>query len=163
MRTPLLAATSLRTLIVAAVLVLGASASSAEVVRCLDANGATVYTDGACPSGTRSSRPVQIAEPPPPSALQPAPPARAPDYAPPPTAAAPAPPSNPGLSIIPRYPDEGRAAQADPEPVYLWGPDPYAYPPPPRRRVQPPPPHVHDPGPGRRPCAHMAGLRRNNC
>ncbi|MFS2055440.1 hypothetical protein ACEN8K_42410, partial [Variovorax sp. CT11-76] len=93
--------------------------------------------------------------PPPPPRPRPRPPPL------PPAAAAPAPPSNPGLSIIPRYPDEGRAAQADPEPVYLWGPDPYAYPPP-RRRVQPSPPHVHDPGPGRRPCAHMAGLRRNN-
>jgi len=84
---------------------------------------------------------------------------------------APAPPTaqgggSPGLSIIPRYPEAeaSREAQADPGPVYDWGAEPYGPLPASRwRGHRPVPPRVHDPGPGHRPCAHMAGLRRNNC
>lgn len=143
----------------------------ADVVRCTDAGGSIVYTDGPCPPGSRLSRQVPIAEAPPPAARRPSEDVRLPDSTPPPSVAPPSPtPGNtagyapPGLAIIPRNPDAQPVPV--PAPVFIWGQDPYydrwypAYRRPPRPHLPPYPP---DPGPGQRPCQNLAGIKRYNC
>lgn len=138
----------------------------AEVVRCTDANGAISYTDGACPSGSRQSRPVAILESPPPAPRSPSDEARRTDAAPQPAPhAAPSPlaqntPSGP--SIIPRNPDARPAQEPAQDPgIVILSPDPYydGW-----RHARRPPPRAQDPGPppGQRPC-NLAGIKRNNC
>lgn len=156
----------LRTAFLLAPLWLCAPAAHADVVRCTDARGATVYTDGACPSGSKSAQPVQILEAPPPD-----PSARA-DVTPPPPSApaakAPAPArpvanSRPqGPAVIPRYPDEQVAQEPQPDPAYGWN-DGYGYPYPPARRARIPPTIALDPPPGHRQCPNLSGLKRYNC
>ena len=137
---------------------LAALGAHADVVRCTDANGRIVYTDGACPSGSRSSRQVEIMESPPPD------PTRQ-DFTPPPSAPAPAAPApnvaqGPGLIVIPRNVNEPPPS----DPLYVGGPDPYydaggrpIFRPRPQR------PNPHDPPPGHRPCQNLAGIKRYTC
>jgi hypothetical protein len=154
----------------AAATTFGLQAQAADVVRCTEAGGRIIYTDGPCPPGSQLSRQVPISEP---LSVVPAPgspgEARRPTATPPPPL--PATPASPpaaaapqGPAIIPRYADE-RAAPPPPEPpVYGWGPEPYydggrpiVRPPRPPRPVDPGPP------PGKRPCANLAGIQRGNC
>ncbi|MBT2333712.1 DUF4124 domain-containing protein [Variovorax paradoxus] len=137
-------------------------AQAADVVRCTDANGGIVYTDGPCPADSTLSRQVPLTEP-----VSVIPPAssgearRRPAYTPPP----PLPPASnvpQGPAIIPRNVDEPRPL-AEP-PVYTWGPEPYYDGG--RPMVRPPRPlRPQDPGPppGQRPCQNLAGIKRNNC
>lgn len=143
-------------------LVVAAPAAQAEVVRCTDADGRIVYTDGACPPGTRQSRQLRIDEPPPapPRASSEEDTPRRSDYAAP--TAPPPQPAPSGPAIIPRYP-VGEAPAADPGPTYIWGGDPYYGPPRPGYHPRPPrPPRDPGPPPGQRPC-NLAGIKRSNC
>ena len=148
---------------VAAVAAFGLQA--AEVVRCTEAGGRIIYTDGPCPPGSQLSRQVPISEP---LSVVPAPGsasgARQPATAPtPPPASPPAAAAPQGPAIIPRYAEE-RGEPPPPEPpVYSWGPEPYYDGG--RPIVRPRPPRPVDPGPppGRRPCANLAGIQRSNC
>lgn len=144
-----------------------APGAQADVVRCTDAEGRVIYTDGACPPGSQLSRQVPVSEP---VAVIPTPGETRRPAAPPPVTAPPAvpgsvagnaPPSGP--AIIPRHVDEPRPATPAEPPVYSWGPDPYydggrpiVRPPRPPRPVDPGPP------PGQRPC-NLAGIKRSNC
>lgn len=144
-----------------------ALAHAADVVRCTDASGGIVYTQGQCPPGTKLSRQVPISEPlsvvPPASSSEEA---RRPAYTPPPPSAAlPQPPvSNvpQGPAIIPRNVEEPRVAP-EPPPVYSWGPDPYYDGGRPVIRPRPPRPQDPGPPPGQRPCQNLAGIKRSNC
>jgi len=138
---------------------------AADVVRCTDADGRIVYTDGPCPTGSRLSRQVPLAEP-----LTVIPPvgsdeARRPSSTAPPRAALPQPPTGnapQGPAIIPRSVDERPVSE--PAPVYTWGPEPYYDGGRPIVRPRHPRPQ-EDPGPppGQRPCQNLAGIKRNNC
>ncbi|MDQ0587174.1 hypothetical protein [Variovorax paradoxus] len=137
-------------------------AQAADVVRCTDASGGIVYTDGPCPAGSRLSRQVPITEPltVTPSASPEG--ARRPAYTPPPLPPVSNAPQGP--AIIPRNVDEQQQRPASEPPVYTWGPDPYYDGG--RPIVRPPrPPRPQDPGPppGQRPCQNLAGIKRNNC
>ncbi|WP_412510499.1 hypothetical protein [Variovorax paradoxus] len=140
-------------------------AQAAEVVRCTDAGGGIVYTDGPCPAGSRLSRQVPITEPltVTPSASPEE--ARRPAYTPPPPPPPPAASNAPqGPAIIPRNVGEPQRPAPESPPVYSWGPDPYYDPG--RPIVRPPrPPRPQDPGPppGQRPCQNLAGIKRSNC
>lgn len=135
-------------------------AQAADVVRCTDASGGIVYTDGPCPAGSRLSRQVPITEPltvtPPASPEE----ARRPAYTPPPPIST----APQGPAIIPRHVDEPQRPAPESPPVYTWGPDPYYDAG--RPMVRPPrPPRPQDPGPppGQRPCQNLAGIKRSNC
>ena len=139
-------------------------AHAADVVRCTDASGGIVYTDGPCPAGSRLSRQVPITEPltvtPPASAEE----ARRPAYTPPPPPPAASSNAPQGPAIIPRHVDEPQRPAPESPPVYTWGPDPYYDAG--RPMVRPPrPPRPQDPGPppGQRPCQNLAGIKRSNC
>ena len=138
-------------------------AQAADVVRCTDATGRIVYTDGPCPAGSTLSRQVPLTEP-----LSVIPPvsspgeARRPAYTPPPPPLPPTGSAPQGPAIIPRSVDE-QPPVTEP-PVYSWGPDPYydggrpiVRPPRPLRPQDPGPP------PGQRPCQNLAGIKRSNC
>jgi hypothetical protein len=154
--------------VVAAAAAFGLQAQAADVVRCTEAGGRIIYTDGPCPPGSQLSRQVPISEP---LSVVPAPgsagEARRPAATPPPPATPAAPPAAAapqGPAIIPRYADERGALPPPEPPVYGWGPDPYydggrpiVRPPRPPRPVDPGPP------PGKRPCANLAGIQRGNC
>jgi len=142
-------------------LVVAAPAAQAEVVRCTDADGRIVYTDGACPSGTKQSRQLRIDEPLPAPSRAPGEEAepRRPAYAAP--SAPPLQPAPSGPAIIPRYP-MGEAPAVDPGPAYIWGGDPYYGAPRPGYHRPPRPPRDPGPPPGQRPC-NLAGIKRNNC
>ncbi|MDP9930158.1 hypothetical protein [Variovorax paradoxus] len=152
----------------AAAALVATGAQAAEVVRCTDAGGAIVYTDGPCPPGSRLSRQVPLTEPVTviPSASSSGE-ARRPANMPAPRAALPPPAvgSAPqGPAIIPRNVDEPRQAPEAAPPVYSWGPEPYYDGG--RPIVRPRHPRVQeDPGPppGQRPCQNLAGIKRNNC
>ncbi|MDH6593267.1 hypothetical protein M2165_003156 [Variovorax sp. TBS-050B] len=139
----------------------------ADVVRCTDADERVTYTDGGCPPGSRLSRQVPLTEP---VAVIPTPGEARRPVAPPPVTAPPAapagiagnaPPSGP--AIIPRHVDEPRPATPADPPVYSWGPDPYYDGGRPIIRPRPPRPVDPGPPPGQRPCANLAGIKRNNC
>nr|WP_198087294.1 DUF4124 domain-containing protein [Variovorax sp. E3] len=161
MRSPALVFCVLAT---AALVASAAGSAHAEVVRCTDANGAISYTNVECPPGSKQARQVSILESPPAEPVRrPASSATpsSPSITPPPPVQAAGNPS-PGLAIIPRYPNE--QASSEPPPVYILGPDPY-YDDGVRPIRRPRPPHPHDAGPppGQRPCANLAGIKRNNC
>ena len=151
----------------AAAVVAATVAQAAAVVRCIDAGGSIVYTDGPCPPGSRLSGQVPLTEPvtviPSASSGE----ARRPANTPAPRAALPPPAvgSAPqGPAIIPRNVDEPRQVPETAPPVYSWGPEPYYDGG--RPIVRPRYPRAHeDPGPppGQRPCQNLAGIKRNNC
>lgn len=151
----------------AAAVVAALGAQAADVVRCTDASGNIVYTDGPCPAGSRLSRQVPLTEPlsvvPPVSSGE----ARRPSSTPPPRAALPQPQAGnapQGPAIIPRSVDEPRQVTEPAPPVYSWGPEPYYDGGRPIVRPRHPRPQ-EDPGPppGQRPCQNLAGIKRNNC
>ena len=153
----------------AAAVVAAIGAQAADVVRCTDASGNTVYTDGPCPAGSRLSRQVPLTEPvrvvPSDSSGE----ARRPSSTPPPRAALPQPQPQAGNApqgpaIIPRNVDEPRQVPEPAPPVYSWGPEPYYDGGRPIVRPRHPRPQ-EDPGPppGQRPCQNLAGIKRNNC